>query len=1027
MKSMESANTPRDGDSESISLSETRDCLPQSTELQPNAPNIMEDCFAPISSEPQGEDGDARRTSNQSQVPSIASNGRYTLLTEIARGGMGAVLLGRDGDLNRDLAIKVLLEKYTHDQETVGRFIEEAQIAGQLQHPGIVPIYDLGHFPDNRPFFAMKLVKGRNLSELLKDRKSPEEKLPSFLKIFEQICETMAYAHSKGVIHRDLKPHNVMVGAFGEVQVMDWGLAKVLGSTRAREPSTTTAQLSSVRTKRSGDSSDHTEEGAFLGTASHMPPEQARGDLDAVDERADVFALGSILCQILTGEPAYTGRSTHEIKTKAITADLDDAHHRLRNCGGDRELIAIAMSCLAKVAEDRPRNAGAVRVLITVYLAGVQARLRVAEIARVEALARVKQEKARRILATAIATGLVVIFGISAASWWMLTKVQAARNAEIGRLLAEAKLLIDLSSKAPLGDPSKWSEAEATVALARRLITAHGSSANFDEVTRLSQTVTRGQVLSKRVGVLLGKLSQIRGNGNDVGAVQADADYGAAFREATLDLDKMRPDEVVAALKNRVGDCAPEIASALDDWARTRKRKSINSEGWRHLVEIARAIDKDPNRDELRRLWLTGNESIDAFRELARKADPERWTVQSLDLLGACLLDVGDPNSAAELLLRAQLRYPGDLWLNYDLAMSLQRSRPPRTEEAIEFYRAARAIRPESGHQLAHLLAGRGRATEGLAVFEDLLRLDPDNPDHLHCFGTILRNLGDSRSRAILDRATASYLHVIKIKPWCAEAHLGLGDVQSEIGQQDQAVASYREAIRIKPRLAEAHCNLGLCLMAQGQYREALTALQKGHELGTSRRDWTSPSALWVKQAEALVELEPRLDSLLKGETKPANNRERLLLCQACSAKRLYWAAARFGGEALAEDPKLANDLEAGHRYNAACAAALAGNGQGEDDPKPDATAKAKLRSQALHWLRSELNSWKNIALTAEPGNRERTAKTLSQWKRDSDLRFVRSGQSLANLPEDERKAWQALWTDVDTLLKSVQRGPSVD
>ena len=158
--------------------------------------------------------------------------GRYQLQGEIARGGMGAVIKGRDVDLGRDLAIKVLLESHRGNPEVVRRFVEEAQIGGQLQHPGIVPVYELGTFPDRRPYFAMKLVKGgpwRALAGRANATESrPHEDLPRFLSIFEQVCQTMAYAHARGVIHRDLKPSNMMVGSFGEVQVMDWGLAKVL-------------------------------------------------------------------------------------------------------------------------------------------------------------------------------------------------------------------------------------------------------------------------------------------------------------------------------------------------------------------------------------------------------------------------------------------------------------------------------------------------------------------------------------------------------------------------------------------------------------------------------------------------------------------------------------------------------------------------------------------------------------------------------------------------------------------------------
>ena len=141
---------------------------------------------------------------------------------------MGAVLKGRDPDLGRDVAIKVLREDLRDNGDLVRRFVEEAQIGGQLQHPGVVPIYELGTFADQRPYFSMKLVKGQTLADLLAARSGPADDLPRFLSIFAAIAQTMAYAHTRGVIHRDLKPSNVMVGSFGEVQVMDWGLAKVL-------------------------------------------------------------------------------------------------------------------------------------------------------------------------------------------------------------------------------------------------------------------------------------------------------------------------------------------------------------------------------------------------------------------------------------------------------------------------------------------------------------------------------------------------------------------------------------------------------------------------------------------------------------------------------------------------------------------------------------------------------------------------------------------------------------------------------
>ena len=253
---------------------------------------------------------------------------RYRIDGEIARGGMGTVLKGRDPDLGRDVAIKVLREDHRDSRDLIRRFVEEAQIGGQLQHPGLVPIYELGTFADQRPFFSMKLVQGQTLADLLEDRPTPADDLPRFLSIFASIAQTMAYAHTRGVIHRDLKPSNVMVGSFGEVQVMDWGLAKVLArggivddaKAGKEEPPETL-----IATVRSGSVSEYSHAGSILGTPSYMAPEQARGETDRIDERADVFALGSILGEIVTGSPAFTGRNSTEILRKAAEGDTAEA------------------------------------------------------------------------------------------------------------------------------------------------------------------------------------------------------------------------------------------------------------------------------------------------------------------------------------------------------------------------------------------------------------------------------------------------------------------------------------------------------------------------------------------------------------------------------------------------------------------------------------------------------------------------------------------------------------------------------
>ena len=197
-----------------------------------------------------------------------------------------------------------------------------------------MPIYELGTLSDCRPFFAMKLIKGRTLAELLADRPDPAADRPRLLGVFEAVAQTVAYAHSRGVIHRDLKPPNVMVGSFGEVQVMDWGLAKVLplgGVADDRRAVGADDRETVIVTARSGDDSDlgRSRAGSVMGTPSYMAPEQARGENSRLDERTDVFGLGAILCEILTGEPPFAGRDLTELRALAVGGDLAGARARL--------------------------------------------------------------------------------------------------------------------------------------------------------------------------------------------------------------------------------------------------------------------------------------------------------------------------------------------------------------------------------------------------------------------------------------------------------------------------------------------------------------------------------------------------------------------------------------------------------------------------------------------------------------------------------------------------------------------------
>ncbi len=379
---------------------------------------------------PESEQPDSELSNSKSEGSNVGQTDHFKLFEEIARGGMGSVIKGRDLHLKRDLAVKVLLD--SRDETTVQRFFEEAQISGQLQHPGIVPVYEVGRLKDSRPYFAMKLVKGKTLRELLDERSNPEDDRQRFLGIFEQVCQTVAYTHSRRVIHRDLKPANIMVGAFGEVQVMDWGVAKVLSDDESRdEPdeqieqdvtSARTCETKILTVRNEKRAAAHTNDGVVFGTLAYMSPEQAMGDKDGVAEPTDVFGLGAILCEILTGSPPYQGQTTKKLFRMATRGQMADVWSRLDECSADVELIELAKSCLEYEPEARPANAGVVAEEMTNYFKSVDLRLRESELEHAKQFEEKKRRKVKLALVGTLITSMLL--GAVALVWLQMKQVE---------------------------------------------------------------------------------------------------------------------------------------------------------------------------------------------------------------------------------------------------------------------------------------------------------------------------------------------------------------------------------------------------------------------------------------------------------------------------------------------------------------------------------------------------------------------------------------------------------------------------
>jgi tetratricopeptide (TPR) repeat protein len=1114
---------------------------------------------------------------------------RLQLHGEIARGGMGAVLKGRDVDVGRDVAVKVLLETHQGKTEMLQRFVEEAQISGQLQHPGITPVYELGQFADKRPYFTMKLVKGKTLATLLAARKSTDEERTRYIVIFTQICQTLAYAHARGVIHRDLKPSNVMVGAFGEVQVMDWGLAKVLkeGGIADELKRKEHVEVSVIRTQRSEGSStpdagSHTQLGTMLGTPAYMAPEQARGDVDLVDERADVFGLGAILCEILTGRPPYVGKGA-ELQYMARAAKLEDAFSRLEACGPEAELIALTKDCLAAELWERPRHAGEVADRVTAYQQSVAERLRQAELAETEARARAEEEtktraeaearlsaerRARRMTLGLAAAVLLALTLAGGGGLWYQQHVSAQRQ-EAARHQAELREAVAaaLAKVADLRQRARWDEARAVLEQVRQRMGPSGADDLRDEVAQAEKDLA----LVDRLDAARLKASVwVEGHFDHAAAVR---EYAAAFRAAGI-IEETEAAEVVAE-RIRVSAVREQLVAAVDDWALRVGDDGLALRKW--LLTVARAADPDPWRDRIRdaKVW----QDRTALERLAREAKVSELSPQVLYVVGNLLGDRGA--DAVPLLTAAQRRYPSDFWLNYALGTELKDSK--RWEEAIGYYRAALALRPATVavyNNLGIALGDKGRVEEAIAEFKRAVELDPKFAYAHNNLGIALRdkgrvdeaiaeyqkaieldpkyayahnNLGNAlRDKGRVDEAIADYQKAIELDPKYANAHYNLGIALRNKGRVDEAIAEYQKALQLNskdvdahnvlgailcdvkhdydgaivcfnkalqldPKDAKAHTNLGVALHGKGRLEEAIAEYQKAIELDPKlanahnllgailcdiKHDYDGAIACFhivlelnPKDAEAhtnlgvalshksrvdeaiaeyhkAIELDPKLANahnvlgvalinkgrleeaiaqwkmvleldpknasarsnlahfeptaallskwpdFLQGKFQPRDNIQRLHLAQLCIDKKYHCAAAQLYADAFDSEPKRADDLESGYRYNAACCAALTAAGQGEDVAKLDSKERSRWRKQALDWLRADLTAYGKLVDSSKPQDRTLVKQRFQHCQHDPDLVGIRDAKELAKLPTEERQACEKLWADVAALVK---------
>jgi tetratricopeptide (TPR) repeat protein len=778
----------------------------------------------------------------QAGLPSTL--GDFRIMREVGRGGMGVVYEAEQVSLGRRVALKVLPFAATMDPRHLQRFHNEARAAAGLHHTNIVPVFGVGS-ERGVHYYAMQFIDGRTLADLIAEQRGEaRSQVPTmaeaeaaasattappaaqatsvaprdaayFRRVAEwgiQAAEALDCAHQQGVVHRDVKPANLLVDAAGRLWVTDFGLAQVQSDSRL------------------------TMTGDLVGTLRYMSPEQALAKRVVIDHRTDVYSLGATLYELLTLRPAFTGADRQELLRQI--AFEDPRPPRWVNKAIPVELETIVLKALEKNPTERYATAQEMADDLGRYLRDEPTR------ARRPSLARRARKWARRhrpaVMAGAVCLLVTLVASVGSASW--VLGERASRQDRVREALAAAEP--GLREGNPY-DPA------LTGAAQRAEAQLGGGLVGQDLRRRVEQLHKDVRMLGELERIRLDQAGLRDGHFDRAGSVPQ---YARAFREYGIDVEALGLEEAAALVQ--ASAIREHLVAGLDDWADgiPRLGKAEPSPKARQLLAIARQVDPDPWRNRLRELLLSGDAR--ELEQLARSAPVEELPAATLGLLGHRARDRATASAPmVELLRRGQRRFPADFWTNHNLALALAKSQQPQLEEAIGFYRAAVALRPQSPgvhvnlgaalhdkgdldgaiaecrealrlkseyagahHNLGRALAAKKNLDEAITKYRQAIALDPNLAAFVHYdLGAALYHKQD------LDGAIAEYRQALRLKEDDPEAHNGLGAALSHKGQLEEAIAKYRQALRLKEDFPEAHNNLGNALEAKGQLDEAIT------------------------------------------------------------------------------------------------------------------------------------------------------------------------------------------------------------
>jgi tetratricopeptide (TPR) repeat protein len=779
--------------------------------------------------------------------------GDFRLLREVGRGGMGVVYEAEQLSLGRRVALKVLPFAGALDARQLQRFKNEAQAAAHLQHQNIVPVHFVG-CDRGVHYYAMQFIDGRTLAaviaELRRERGggrrpgldattpyAPQPPAPSSVegigmpeaaarvtsverpaagetvtgsitpgsglsraaygrwvaRLGEQAAQALEHAHQLGVIHRDIKPGNLLLDGRGNLWITDFGLAHC---------------QSQAGLTMSGD---------LVGTLRYMSPEQALAKRVVVDHRTDIYSLGTTLYELLVLEPAYRGKDREEL-LRQIAFEEPRPPRRLDRAIAS-ELETIVLKALAKNPDERYQTAQELADDLRHYMEDRPIRAR-----RPGLVKRMRKWCRRHKALVGSAAAVLLVAALLAGGvglWWMEKRAAAVGEAQAALRQAE-ELTAD----------ERWPEALAAVRRAKVVLA--GTAAG--ELRQAAEQLDRDLEMARRLEEARLADTVVKDE-HFFDWEAADRAFAQAFRSYGLDLELLDPQEAAQFIRSR--SISRQLIAAIDHWAVVQP----HTQNCARLLAFARAADPDELRDRLREAAQRNDHKL--IEDLAASAALQKLAPANLRLLLDLLSRVrvyyenGQPSSSSErvvaFLRQARRLRPGDFWTNHRLAWALMSSRPPRLEEAIRYFMAAVARRPESpGAQLnlGRALAQAGDLDDAIACCNEAIRLNADFSEAHNYLGSALARKGR------VDEAIAEIREAIALKKHYGQAHGSLGTALYEKGNMDEAIAERREAIRLKNELADFHHNLGITLREKGRPDEAIAELLEAVRLNKDQPEF---------------------------------------------------------------------------------------------------------------------------------------------------------------------------------------------